>query len=78
MPRYESRVPVLYTGHSYRIGVATHLFTKHNVSPDTLKLLGGWSSEAYRSYLRSRQAEFNHIIADLATKPLAPSGCWAS
>ena len=69
---------MLYTGHSYRIGAATHLFTKHNASPDTLKLLGGWSSEAYRSYLRSRQAEFNHIIADLATKPLAPSGCWAS
>ena len=39
----------LYTGHSYRIGAATHLFKIHNATPDTLKLLEGWDSDAYKN-----------------------------
>jgi hypothetical protein len=58
----------LYTGHSYRIGASTHLFKIHNATPDTLKLLGGWDSDAYKSYLRARQSDFDHMIADLSTR----------
>ena len=58
----------LYTGHSYRIGAATHLFKVHNATPDTLKLLGGWDSDAYKSYLRARQSDFDYMIADLSTR----------
>jgi len=42
------------TGHSLRIGGATRLF-QLQASPEVLKRLGGWSSQAYRTYIRIQQ-----------------------
>ena len=45
-----------YSGHSFRIGGATRLF-QLQASPEVLKLLGGWSSDAYKVYVRIRQQD---------------------
>jgi hypothetical protein len=42
------------TGHSLRIGGATRLF-QLQASPEVLKKLGGWSSQACRTYIRVQQ-----------------------
>jgi hypothetical protein len=44
------------TGHSLRIGGATRLF-QLQASPEVLKRLGGWSSQAYRTYIRLQQED---------------------
>ena len=45
---------------SLRIGGATQLF-KLGASPDTLCHLGGWSSDAYKAYIRSQTDTFQHL-----------------
>ncbi|KAK0525510.1 hypothetical protein OC834_005145, partial [Tilletia horrida] len=40
-----------FTGHSFRIGAATH-FWHQGASVEEIKLLGGWASDAFRVYLR--------------------------
>ena len=43
-----------HSGHSFRIGGATRLF-QLQASPEVLKLLGGWSLDAYKVHVRVRQ-----------------------
>lgn len=43
------------TGHSFRIGGTTHLLLA-GVSPDVVKVMGRWSSDAFHRYWRSTDA----------------------
>ena len=45
-----------YSGHSMRIGGATRLF-QLNADPEIFKRLGGWSSDAYKVYIRVQQQQ---------------------
>ena len=45
-----------YGTHSARIGGATKLF-QIGASPEVLKRMGGWSSDAYKSYIRMQQRD---------------------
>ena len=45
-----------YGTHSARIGGATRLF-KLGASPEALKTMGGWSSDAFKTYIRLQQQE---------------------
>jgi len=44
--------PQFYSAHSFRIGAATHWFSK-NFSEQRIRQLGRWSSNAFLSYIRS-------------------------
>jgi hypothetical protein len=45
-----------YSGHSMRIGGATRLF-QLNADPEIFKRLGGWSSDAWKVYIRVQQEQ---------------------
>ena len=54
--RMEPKQVARCSGHSFRIGGATRLF-QLGAAPEVLKSLGGWSSDAYRVYVRVRQRD---------------------
>ncbi|XP_034091666.1 uncharacterized protein LOC117559108 [Gymnodraco acuticeps] len=51
--------PLLYTGHSFRIGAATSA-ANQGVSSSSLQQLGRWSSSAFSSYIRP---DLNAVLA---------------
>ena len=63
MPKAET---LLYKGHSFRIGAATTAML-NGASPDQLRLLGAWDSDAYRRYLQQREDSFTPITDLLST-----------
>ena len=44
--------PELYSSHSFRIGAASTA-ARLGISDQTIQVLGRWSSQAYRSYIRN-------------------------
>jgi hypothetical protein len=53
-----------YGTHSCRIGGATKLF-QMGVSPEAIKLLGGWASDAYKAYIRIQQDDLMNIASKM-------------
>ena len=53
---YQHKQLLRYSGHSMRIGGATRLF-QLNADPEIFKRLGGWSSDAYKVYIRVQQEQ---------------------
>jgi hypothetical protein len=52
------------SGHSPRIGGATALF-QIRADPEVFKRLGGWCSDAYRTYIRVRQRDLMEYARDI-------------
>ena len=61
---YTKEQQMMYGTHSARIGGATALF-QHGATMDVIKELGGWSSDAYRLYVRVQRNDmlrFSHLM----------------
>jgi len=64
--RFQPTDVLRITGHSLRIGGATRLF-QLQASPEVLKRLGGWSSQAYRTYIRIQQDDLMQFSRRICT-----------
>ena len=61
---YTKTQQMMYGTHSARIGGATALF-QHGATMDVIKELGGWSSDAYKLYVRVQRKDmlrFSHLM----------------
>jgi hypothetical protein len=56
-----------YGTHSARIGGATRLF-QLGASPEALKRMGGWSSDAYKVYIRLQQHQLMHYTREMCSE----------
>jgi len=54
--------PTHYSGHSFRIGAASSA-SSQGVADHTIQLLGRWSSQAYRLYVRTNLPDLHHTQA---------------
>ena len=54
-----------YTGHSFRIGVATAA-AQAGIQDSTIQMLGRWSSTAFLSYLRTPRDQLAQFTGTLA------------
>ena len=67
----EARVK-MYGTHSCRIGGCTALF-QIGASPEVMQMMGGWSSDAYKAYIRIKQQElmsFSRKMCPTSTEKL--------
>ena len=57
--------PQFYSGHSFRIGSATSA-TIAGLNDYEIKLLGRWSSDCYKRYIRSPLSFFLNVAPQIA------------
>lgn len=59
-----------YNTHSFRIGAATSAHDA-GISDANIQMLGGWKSNAYKSYIRTPREELAKFSAQLVASPAA-------
>ena len=59
-----------YGTHSCRIGGATALF-QLGATPEVFKHLGGWSSDAYKIYVKVQQADLMRFARSMCATTLS-------